>query len=214
MVLTRFNSDGSVDTTFGVNGLAIADFGTRSTAVDSQGGDLIQQFDGKLVAVGYNTRVTMGAARFDDNAAFPGRIGLTETRQWVDETSDTVTYTVRRTGGTTGAVTVEFATVAGTAQPRSDFKGENRTLSWNDGDVRDKTITIDLIDDVDSESLEHFTHCCRIRQGTPSLLPATRQPGLRAKMDLVRCIFNLRLTYECLRNSAANEYPSGLQWSV
>ena len=81
MVLTRFNSDGSVDATFGVNGLAIADFGTGSTAVDSQGGDLIQQFDGKLVAVGYNTRGTMGAARFDDNAAFPGLIGLTETRQ-------------------------------------------------------------------------------------------------------------------------------------
>ena len=41
----------------------------------SQGGDLIQQFDGKLVAVGYNTRGEMGAVGFDDDAAFPGLSG-------------------------------------------------------------------------------------------------------------------------------------------
>ena len=159
MILARFNSDGLLDTSYGIDGVATADFGERDSAPNSWGVELIQQASGKYVAVGTSgsDSYSFAAARFDDNAAFPGRIGLTETRQSVDETSGTISYTVRRTGGKTGAVTVEFATSAGTAQPGSDFEAEVGTLSWDDGDVSNKTITIDLIDDVDSESMEDFT---------------------------------------------------------
>ena len=141
MILARFNSDGALDKTFGIDGVATADFGTGDIAPFSGGVALIQQVDGKYVAVGPNSIGSFGAARFDDDAAFPGLIGLTVTSQNVSETAATVTYTVRRTGGTTGAVSVDYATAAGQAQPGSDFEDASGTLSWNDGDASDKTLT-------------------------------------------------------------------------
>ena len=83
MILARFNSDGSLDTTYGIDGVATADFGEGDIAPNSWGVALIRQASGKYVAVGTSgsDAYSFGAARFDDNAAFPGLIGLTETRQ-------------------------------------------------------------------------------------------------------------------------------------
>ena len=112
MFIVRFLADGRIDRSYGINGVATADFGTGNAANQSGGAALIQQADGKLVAVGsiVGARSAMGAARFDDGAAFAGRIGLTRTVALARETTPTVTYTVRRTGGKTGAVSVEYAT--------------------------------------------------------------------------------------------------------
>jgi uncharacterized delta-60 repeat protein len=157
MILARFNSDGALDTSYGIDGVATADFGTGDTAHLSTGVALIQQADGKYVAAGPNSLGTFGAARFDDGAAFPGRIGLTVTSQTVDETTAMATYAVRRTGGRTGAVSVNYATAAGQAQPGSDFEDASGTLTWNDGDADDKTLTINIIDDAVAESSEDFS---------------------------------------------------------
>jgi uncharacterized delta-60 repeat protein len=152
LILTRFNSDGALDISYGVDGVATADFGAGGVAPFSSGSALIRQTDGKYVAAG-----SIGAARFDDGAAFAGRIGLTLTSQDVLETTPTVTYTVRRTGGRTGAVNVNYATAAGQAQPGSDFENVSGTLTWNDGDASDKTLTINLINDSVAEADEGFT---------------------------------------------------------
>ena len=157
MILARFNSDGALDTTYGIDGVATADFGTGIIAPFSDGVALIQQADGKYVAVGPNSIGSLGAARFDDDAAFPGLIGLTLTSQNVSETAATVTYSVRRTGGTTGAVSVHYATAAGQAQPGFDFEAASGTLTWNDGDASDKTLSIDLINDAVAEADEDFS---------------------------------------------------------
>ena len=156
LILARFNSDGAIDTTYGVDGVATADFGARNIAPLSFGTELIQQSDGKFVAVGPNSVGSIGAARFDDNAVFAGRIGLTVTDRSVLETTPTVTYTVRRTGGRAGAVSVNYATTAGQAQPGSDFEDYSGTLTWNDGDASDKTLTIRLINDAEAEVDEDF----------------------------------------------------------
>jgi uncharacterized delta-60 repeat protein len=153
MILTRFESDGALDMSFGFDGVATADFGMGSDAPGSDGVAVIQQADGKIVAVGSIAFDAFGAARFDDDAAFAGRIGLTRTVNSVSETTPTVTYTVRRTGGRTGTVSVDFATAAGQAQPGSDFVGASGTLTWNDGDSSDKTLTIDIIDDALAETI-------------------------------------------------------------
>lgn len=152
LILTRFDSDGALDTTFGVDGVATADFGAGIVVPDSSGSALIRQTDGKYVAAG-----SIGAARFDDGAAFAGRIGLTLTSQDVLETMPAVTYTVRRTGGRTGSVIVNYATAAGEAQPGSDFENTSGTLTWNDGDASDKTVTVNLIDDDLAEPIEDFS---------------------------------------------------------
>jgi uncharacterized delta-60 repeat protein len=69
MVLVRFNSDGTLDTNYGTDGVATADFGAGDIAPFSNGNALIQQIDGKHVAVGPNSIGSFGAARFDNNAA-------------------------------------------------------------------------------------------------------------------------------------------------
>lgn len=157
MILARFNSDGALDTSYGIDGVATADFGTGDTAHLSIGVALIQQADGKYVAAGPNSLGTFGVARFDDSAAFPGRIGFTATNQSAAETVASVSYTVRRTGGRTGAVSVNYVTAAGQAQPGSDFEGASGTLTWNDGDADDKTLIINIIDDAVVESSEDFS---------------------------------------------------------
>lgn len=156
MILARFNSDGALDTSYGIDGVSTADFGTGDTAHLSLGVALIQQADGKYVAAGPNSLGTFGAARFDDGAAFPGRVGFTSTSAFIVETTAKVSYTVRRTGGTTGAVSVNYATAAGQAQPGSDFEDTSGTLTWNDGDASDKTITVNIFDDAAAESNEDF----------------------------------------------------------
>jgi uncharacterized delta-60 repeat protein len=156
MILARFNSDGALDTSYGIDGVATADFGTGSFAPFSEGIAMVQQADGKYVAAGPNSIGTFGAARFDDDAAFPGRIGLTVTSQTVDEATAMATYSVRRTGGRAGAVSVNYATAAGQAQPGSDFEDTSGTLTWNDGDASDRTLTINIFDDAVAESNEDF----------------------------------------------------------
>ncbi len=156
-ILARFEANGALDTSFGNDGVAIADFGEQGNGPWSIGLDLIQQADGKLLATASVPANFVAAVRFDDDASYPGRIGLTNTLESVvEETATSVTYTVRRSGGKTGDVSVDYATVAGSAQPGSDFVATSGTLTWNDGDVDDKTIAINLIDDSDPEVNESF----------------------------------------------------------
>jgi uncharacterized delta-60 repeat protein len=158
LILVRFNSDGTLDTSYGIDGVATADFGVRNVSANVRGFALIRQTDGKHVALGYDYSTgTSVATRFDDNAAYPGRIGLTATSQSVDETTAAVKYVVRRTGGKTGAVSVDFVTEAGSAQPGSDFENTFGTLNWNDGEAGNQTITVNLIDDALSERPENFS---------------------------------------------------------
>ena len=119
---------------------------------------LIQQADGKLVAVGPTAVGTLSAARFvDDGTTFPGIIGFITTNQTVAEATATVVYTVRRTGGSDGSVSVHYATAAGQALAGSDFQDASGTLSWDDGDTSDRFITINLIDDAEVEGDENFS---------------------------------------------------------
>ena len=90
---------------------------------------------------------SFAVARFDDGSTFPGIIGLIKTGQRIAENTATVAYTVRRTGGSNGSVSVDYATAAGTATTSSDFQDASGTLTWDDGDMSNRIITIDLVDD-------------------------------------------------------------------
>jgi len=157
MILVRFNADGSLDTAYGNGGVAIADFGGTGPAPLSYGVALVRQVDGKLVSAGSaNGNARLAAARFDENAAFPGAIGFAGTWQRVNETAGTVNFVVRRTGGRTGAVSVNYAAAAGAAQAGSDYVNAPGMLTWNDGEMGEKTISVDLIDDTLPEQPEDF----------------------------------------------------------
>jgi hypothetical protein len=77
----------------------------------------------------------------------PGAIGFAQAVFTGGESSGTVTITVSRSGGSLGAVSVNYATSNGTAGA-GDYTSTNGTLSWADGDAANKTFTVTLTPDV------------------------------------------------------------------
>ncbi len=69
-LLTRYNSDGTLDTTFGTNGIV-----TNSGI--NQGKDVVIQPDGKILVTGNptNTRIEFGVARFNSNGSLDTSFG-------------------------------------------------------------------------------------------------------------------------------------------
>lgn len=65
----------------------------------------------------------------------------------------TVDVTVRRNGGTTGAVGVALEVVPGTTSA-DDFAAVPATLSWGDGDAADKTVSLPVLADGVPEVME------------------------------------------------------------
>lgn len=157
-ILARFLDTGMLDTSFGDGGVTIADFGDPDLPPWSYATDLLQQADGKLVAAVNKGPGTVGAVRVDDAAAYPGRISLIQNiHQASEETTASVDYIVRRSGGNAGQVSVNYATAPGSAQPGEDYVHAAGTLTWNDGEYGDQTITVDLINDAEAEQAESFT---------------------------------------------------------
>ena len=156
-IVARFNVDGTLDETFGNEGIEIVDYGDTADAHISEGDAIIRQSDGRYVAVGTNSIGVFSAARLDNSGEIPGRLGLTRTYTTVAEREATVRYTVRRTGGRSGAVSVDYATTAGEALAGSDFEAASGTLSWADGDSGDRTISIGIVNDTEAEQDKTFS---------------------------------------------------------
>ena len=82
-----------------------------------------------------------------NNALTNGAFGFVATNVTVSEASVIVTLQVARQFGASGAVTVSYRTVAGTAQAGSDFIDATNVLSWAANDASPKNATIVLIND-------------------------------------------------------------------
>ncbi|TGO02189.1 hypothetical protein PN36_29160 [Candidatus Thiomargarita nelsonii] len=74
----------------------------------------------------------------------------------VGEDDQTITLTVTRKGSSDGAVSVKYATSDDDATAGSDYQAKTGTLSWDDGEVVEKTITIKITDDSEIENNESF----------------------------------------------------------
>jgi len=74
----------------------------------------------------------------------------------VNEGGTEILVTVTRTGGTAGAVTVDFATANGSASAGSDYAATNGMLSFADG-ITSQTFTVSVVDDAVYEGNESFT---------------------------------------------------------
>jgi len=75
----------------------------------------------------------------------------------VNENEGYIVLTVNRTGSSNGVVHVSYSTANGTATAGADFTAFNGTLSWADGDISPKTITIPITNDGVYESNETFS---------------------------------------------------------
>ena len=86
-----------------------------------------------------------------------GSIQLSAAAYSVGEAGGTVTITATRTGGSSGAVGVSYATANGTATAGSDYTATSGKLDWADGDTANKNITVPITNDALDEPDETFT---------------------------------------------------------
>lgn len=164
--VARMTPDGSFDPDFGANGVAIVDVGDGNRVhyvSDSRQGVVLQP-DGRIVTVaatitGDNraegSRIMV--ARLLANGDAPGVLGLVTYHGEVTEALGTAVVAVRRTGGSAGAVSVDYNTAGGSATSGVDFTATTGTLAWQDGDTAEKTIEIPILADTQSEGPESFT---------------------------------------------------------
>ena len=86
----------------------------------------------------------------------PGTLQLSTNSQLKLENAGSFTINVTRTNGSTGTVTVHYATADGTAKAPSDYTATSGTLTFNDGETS-KPLSIPIIDDNTPEGSEGFT---------------------------------------------------------
>ena len=87
-------------------------------------------------------------------AGSPGTLQFSAAAYSVAESAGTATITATRTGGSTGAVGVSYATSNGSATAGSDYTAASGALSWANGDAANKTFTVTIINDTAVEGAE------------------------------------------------------------
>lgn len=90
----------------------------------------------------------------DDSAPQPGQLSFVSSQFSVNETGGTATINVQRTGGTEGAVSVDFATSDGSAISGADYESTTGTLNWAAGEGGTKSFDVPVLDDAEEENDE------------------------------------------------------------
>lgn len=121
--------------------------------------DMVEQANGALVL----TTIEGKSMRLVGSAAAGGAsaVGISPLSQTVEESAGSVTITVSRVGGSVGTASVAFSTnvpvgAGQGATAGSDFTPVSGRLTWADGDSRDQQITVPILNDTNSESIELF----------------------------------------------------------
>jgi len=97
------------------------------------------------------------ASNTDNDVPGPGTVQLSTSSYQVDEAAGTVTITVTRTGGSSGAASVNYATSSGSAIQPGDYTSTSGTLNWADGETASKTFSIPIVNDIAPEIDESFS---------------------------------------------------------
>lgn len=87
----------------------------------------------------------------DQGGGSPGSLAFTGASFQASEGAGSASIAVSRSGGSQGAVSVQFATSDGSATAGNDYTAVSGTLSWGDGDSADKSFAVPIIDDLQGE---------------------------------------------------------------
>lgn len=87
----------------------------------------------------------------------PGEVAFSAASYTVNENAGSVTLTVTRSGGSDGAMSVNYATANATAVAGTDYTAVSGALSWADGNSDSKTITIPIINRSGTYGSRYFT---------------------------------------------------------
>ena len=89
--------------------------------------------------------------------ANPGTVSFAVTELEVRENQAEVNVQVTRLGGSSGELAVTYRVNAQTASLNQDVATDTGVVRWQDGDTAPQQITLQLIDDQDSETTETFS---------------------------------------------------------
>jgi hypothetical protein len=137
--------------------------GTGSDGLGRSGLFDLTGYSGRYVLIDVDSnhgdvdRVSIAEVQFFEKASPNGVLQFSSATYSDTEGNDgtkTVTITVKRTGGSVGAVGVTYATSDGTATQPGDYVTASGTLSWSDGDSADKTFTVTVNGDTTHEPEE------------------------------------------------------------
>ncbi len=90
----------------------------------------------------------------DSDGDEPGIVRLTGVAFPAFESTGEAIVTIERAGGDDGKVSVDFATLDGSAHDGEDYLSTSGSLTWADGETGIKAVTVPLIDDEEPEGLE------------------------------------------------------------
>jgi|GEM_PF-2564758 len=136
--------------------------GAKSITIDIADDDLVEDDETFTASItnttgattaGVDTTSTITIIDNDD----VGVIDLAPATISVDEDGTSVTLTATRSGGSDGAASALVSTTSGTADANDDYTPVSATLTWADGEVGAKSVTIDITDDADEEADETFS---------------------------------------------------------
>jgi uncharacterized delta-60 repeat protein len=140
--LVRENVDGSLDNTFSFDGVTRTHFDDANLSLGANACAI--QSDGKIVVAGGNVNPPAEALiRYNGDA---GQLQFSAASYSVPESNGVAFLPVLRTGGSTGAVTVEYSATAETATPFTDFTPVSSSLTFKDGQTAN-VIQVPLLDD-------------------------------------------------------------------
>ena len=151
--------DGSAATDYPPRGRTALDFGHGAARSVARPVALFHLPDSRQLVIATNERAELLVGRLAGTGnASGGVISLSSPERSdysapyaVPEDQGTIRFTVSRSGGASGTVSVQYATTSSTATAGTDFTATSGTLSWLDGDVAPKTVTLEIIDDNDYE---------------------------------------------------------------
>ena len=123
---------------------------TRDDAIDEPNGSVTAT----LGAVdGYVLAAAVATVRIRDNDASPA-VSIADAR--AAESAGQITFTVRLGAASGRLVTVDYATVSGTASEGADYTGATGTLAFRPGGALTRTIAVPIVDDALDEADETF----------------------------------------------------------
>lgn len=173
-VIVRLQASGELDTLFGNAGTTLvdleADFGSAPVVRDIK----LLPDGGALLAGGDESagRPRPFVARLvgDDGPVSPGVVGVVRSSVAATEQSGQATVLVRRTGGTSGAVSVSYRTNPQDASAGEDYTAVEDQLHWADGDAGEQEIVVPIsAADNAAELPEHFDVVLSSPQGGAGL---------------------------------------------
>jgi uncharacterized delta-60 repeat protein/uncharacterized repeat protein (TIGR01451 family) len=144
---------------------------------DENIGLVLTNASGARLPGGTPTSVATATLTIVDNDFPPGRLNLALPAFSSNESDGAATIAVSRIGGSSGAVSVDYQTLSGSAISPADFASTGGTLSWNDGESVPKTFTVPLVIDGLPEGTETFS--VRLFNGRVGGVLSTNLLGLR-----------------------------------